>query len=99
MRKRKAETVLSDTVGYYHRSKLCCLGIYQTSILKRCKLWIQDTVPIIEQEFIIEYGIPKSSDSVLFTDTSNIAFVLLKVPILFNKIASRATLKMQHRTH
>ena len=27
MRKRKAETVLSDTVGYYHRSKLCCLGI------------------------------------------------------------------------
>jgi len=28
MRKRKAETVLSDTVGYYHRSKLCCLGIY-----------------------------------------------------------------------
>ena len=28
MRKRKAETVLSDTVGYYHRSKLCCLGIH-----------------------------------------------------------------------
>jgi len=27
MRKRKAERVLSDTVGYYHRSKLCCLGI------------------------------------------------------------------------
>jgi len=27
MRKRKAETVQSDTVGYYHRSKLCCLGI------------------------------------------------------------------------
>ena len=26
MGKRKAETVLSDTVGYYHRSKLCCLG-------------------------------------------------------------------------
>jgi len=25
--KRKAETVQSDTVGYYHRSKLCCLGI------------------------------------------------------------------------
>ena len=30
--KRKAETVQSDTVGYYHRSKLCCLGIL--------KLWI-----------------------------------------------------------
>ena len=28
MRKRKAETVLSDTVGYYHRLKLCCLGIW-----------------------------------------------------------------------
>jgi len=27
LRKRKAERVLSDTVGYYHRSKLCCLGI------------------------------------------------------------------------
>jgi len=26
--KRKAERVLSDTVGYYHRSKLCCLGIF-----------------------------------------------------------------------
>jgi len=25
--KRKAELVQSDTVGYYHRSKLCCLGI------------------------------------------------------------------------
>ena len=31
MRKWKAETVLSDTVGYYHRSKLCCLGIYKLS--------------------------------------------------------------------
>jgi len=30
MGKRKAETVLSDTVGYYHRSKLCCLGIFHT---------------------------------------------------------------------
>jgi len=29
--KRKAETVQSDTVGYYHRSKLCCLGIFDTS--------------------------------------------------------------------
>jgi len=28
VRKRKAETVQSDTVGYYHRSKLCCLGIH-----------------------------------------------------------------------
>ena len=27
MHKRKAGTVQSDTVGYYHRSKLCCLGI------------------------------------------------------------------------
>ena len=24
----KEETVQSDTVGYYPRSKLCCLGIY-----------------------------------------------------------------------
>ena len=31
MRKRKAETVQSDTVGYYHRSKLCCLGIPHTN--------------------------------------------------------------------
>jgi len=30
MRKRKAETVQSDTVEYYHRSKLCCLGILQS---------------------------------------------------------------------
>ena len=29
MCKRKAEAVQSDTVGYYHRSKLCCLGIYK----------------------------------------------------------------------
>jgi len=36
MRKRKAETVLSDTVGYYHRSKLCCLGIPITMNLKLC---------------------------------------------------------------
>ena len=34
MRKRKAETVLSDTVGYYHRSKLCCLGIVTTNTLQ-----------------------------------------------------------------
>jgi len=25
--KRKAETVQSNTVGYYPRSKLCCLGM------------------------------------------------------------------------
>ena len=30
--KRKAETVQSDTVGYYHRSKLCCLGIHEAFI-------------------------------------------------------------------
>ena len=28
VRKRKAERVQSDNVGYYHRSKLCCLGIH-----------------------------------------------------------------------
>ena len=30
--KRKAETVQSDTVRYYHRSKLCCLGIHTLNI-------------------------------------------------------------------
>ena len=35
MRKRKAERVLSDTVGYYHRSKLCCLGIVHNVKRKR----------------------------------------------------------------
>jgi len=27
VRKRKAETMQSDIVRYYHRSKLCCMGI------------------------------------------------------------------------
>ena len=31
--KRKAETVQSDTVRYYHRSKLCCLGICVINLL------------------------------------------------------------------
>jgi len=38
MRKRKAETVQSDTVGYYHRSKLCCLGI-QCYFAKICDIF------------------------------------------------------------
>ena len=29
--KRKAETVQLDTVGYYHRSKLCCLDILKNN--------------------------------------------------------------------
>ena len=57
MRKRKAETVLSDTVGYYHRSKLCCL--------LRTWAWEKDAVNIVTRRrtFVVTLTLTTRSTS------------------------------------
>jgi len=71
MRKRKAETVLSDTVGYYHRSKLCCLGI--------CKVDYIGNLPMTSLNLYFRMESEEKEEKTLTPEVASVAINKVRV--------------------